>query len=151
MEQWRTLPEGSSKKVGKFDPAKVQALADDLELERLPDVKETILDIDSIMKNSREISLIRPSQGVAGIRAGIDVLGRYFIRIPEDVDRYRSLRSMLVIGTRLIDDFLPRPRNDRQIVSTQILWSKIDKHQNVATHWMVDTSSPGEDHIVRGR
>ncbi|MCK4306529.1 MAG: hypothetical protein KAY24_19965 [Candidatus Eisenbacteria sp.] len=137
--------------MGEFNPEKIKALAEELELERLPDVRETVLDIDVIMRNSREINIIRASMAIVGVHAGIDVLGRYFVRIPIVQSKYDQFRVLLLNGTRLVDSSLESPRDECTITSVQVLWSKIDKHKNVATHWMIDTKSWGEEHIVRGR
>lgn len=152
MEQWQSVPEGSSEKVGSFSPKKISSLKDDLELRGLPTLHETILDVDKIMEKSRPVTLSH-SGGlvVRGVPAGVDVLKRYIFAIPDTQESYNTVSVLMRPLTTLQDDELAPPRNKRVITEVSVLYSTVSEGESVPTHWFCVTEARGEESVLRAR
>lgn len=152
MEQWQQVPEGSAEKIGAFDPAKIKALREDLELQGLPTLRETVLDVDKIMEKGRPVNLSH-SGGltVNGVTAGVDVLKRYIFAIPRTQEAYNMISVMMRPLTQLTDDSLEPPLNKRMITAVSVLYSTVAEGQSVPTHWFCETEARGEGSILRAR
>lgn len=140
MEQWQMLPTGSADKIRKFDPAKVKALKDEVELSGLPRVRETIADAHKLVEKAaagnRRWAFRNPSLAVEGVLAGEDRLGRLIIPIPMgDMIAYNQLSMLMrpmtlaTVGTN--DEGL-------RIANVEILYT--DK---IPTHWFVELEPIG--------
>ena len=152
MEQWQTMPAGSAEKVGEFDPKKIAALREHLEIRGLPQLRETVLDIKKIMKASRMVALLHDALGMPEVEAGVDRLGRYIFVIPKVEQDYNMLSILLRPMTRLRDTFLPEPRDRRMITAVSVLYATIKKGEEPRpTHWFCETEAKGEETIIRGR
>lgn len=146
MEQWQTIPQGSSEKVGEFDPKKVKALKEDIELSRMPVARETVLDLKRIMSKQRQVELFNPPEAVPNAKAGVDRLGRYYIAIPREQASRSELTSIIRPLTALIDCHLPKPRHRRVISNVSVIYNG-----EVPTHWLIETDAPDEEHIIKAR
>ena len=154
MEQWHMVPEGSAQKVGTADVEKVKALKTDLELQQLPVLKETLLDIKQIMKRTRFVVIRQMGLEVGGLPAGVDRLGRYIFAIPRQEAARNRMSALLRLGTLLRDPLMPPPRDERRIVTVSVLYGTVeqqDKKVSLPTHWFCETIALGEESIVRGR
>jgi hypothetical protein len=151
MEQWQQVPEGSAEKIGEFDPSKVKALKEDLELQGLPTLRETVLDVDKIMENGRPVGLSHSGLTVNGVTAGVDVLKRYIFAIPRTQEEYNTVSVMMRPLTQLTDDSLEAPLNKRMITSVSVLYETIAEGQSVPTHWFCETEARGEESILKAR
>jgi len=151
MEQWQQVPEGSAEKIGEFDPAKVQDLKEDLELQGLPTLRETVLDVDKIMERGRPVGLSHSGLVVNGVVAGVDVLKRYIFAIPRTQEAYNTISILMRPLTRLQDDELAPPLNQRIITSVSVLYSTIAEGQSVPTHWFCETEARGEESVLKAR
>jgi hypothetical protein len=146
------MPAGSAEKVGKFDPKKVEALREHLEIRGLPQLRESILDIKKLMKNARSVALLHDALGIPEVPAGVDRLGRYIFAIPEKEQDYNMLSVLLRPMTRLRDTELPEPRDRRMITAVSVLYATRKKGEEpVPTHWFCETEAKGEETIIRGR
>ena len=156
MEQWQTMPQGSADQVGEADLEKVNKLHYDLELQRLPTLRESVLDVDKIVAKGSEVLLSHGEFLLKNTIAGVDRLGRYIFEIPADERSYTQLSTMLRPMTILMDNGLPVPRNRRSITVVSVLYRTIEQGKNknkvsVPTHWFCETEAKGEETIVRGR
>lgn len=151
MEQWQNVPQGSAEKIGKFDPKKVEALKEELELHQLPTLRETVLDVDKIMDKGR--SVVLSHEGVYSLtrRAGVDVLKRYIFEIPRNHEEYKQVSALMRPLSVIVDDELPAPLNRRVVTEISVLYSTVKEGHAVPTHWFCVTESRGEGSIVRGR
>lgn len=133
MEQWQTLPAGSSKKVGRFDPEKVARLKDEVELSGLPRVRETMMDARKIVeraaKNEDRWTFKNPPVVLVGVLAGSDRLGRLIVPIPMgDMINYNQLSALM----RPMTTVMNKDGKEYLIQSVELLYT--DK---VPTHWFV--------------
>lgn len=151
MEQWQNVPAGSADKIGKFDPKKIKALKEELELNQLPTLRETILDVDKLMEKGRNVTLSHEGVYEVSLRAGIDVLKRYIFEIPRNPEEYKHVSTLMRPLSVIVDDELPEPLNRRTVTEISVLYSTVQKGTSVPTHWFCVTESSGEDSIVRGR
>lgn len=155
MEQWQTMPEGSADQVGEADLQKVNRLRADLELQRLPTLRETVLDVEKIVREGRPVDLKHGDLSMNGAHAGVDRLGRYVFEIPQVEGSYNLLSVLLRPMTVLTDNELPVPRNKRSITTVSVLYRTVEQGNkqrvSVPTHWFCETEAKGEDTIVRGR
>jgi hypothetical protein len=151
MEQWQNVPAGSAGKIGKFDPAKIKALKEDLELRSMPTLRESILDVDKLINKGRMVSLSHEGVYSINCKAGVDVLKRYIFEIPRDPEEYKYISALMRPLSMIVDDALPEPFNRRVITEISVLYSTIAQGASVPTHWFCVTESRGEESIVRGR
>jgi hypothetical protein len=151
MEQWQQVPEGSADKVGDANAAKVAALRDELELQSLPTLRETVLDVDKIVSNGRQVNLSHGGLVVNGIQAGVDVLKRYIFPIPRTQEEYNTISVMMRPLTRLEDDSLEAPLNQRMITEVSVLYSTVKEGESIPTHWFCVTEAKGEETILKAR
>lgn len=151
MEQWQNVPAGSADKIGKFDPAKIKALREDIELHQLPTLRESFLDIDKVMEKGRDVVITHEGGYSVTCRAGVDLLRRYIIEIPRRPEEYKQISVLMRPLSMILDDELPPPRNRRTITEVSVLYATVREGQSVPTHWFCTTESGGEDSIVRGR
>lgn len=151
MEQWQTVRGGSSKKMGRFNPRKIYDLREDLELQALPVLRETILDLDKIMSRSRSVRLSFADTTIEGISAGVDILKRYIIQIPDTAVEYHMLSAVVRPMAEIWDQVLRPPSDNRTITDVSVLYSTIREGESVPTHWFCSTESPGEETLVRSR
>lgn len=150
MEQWQNVPKGSADQIGKFSTAKVKALREDLELQNLPTLRETVLDVDKLVSNGREVVLTADGASLV-VHVGVDVMGRYIFPIPTHRDQYQQLASMMRQTVTLLDDALPAPRNKRTIVEISVLYATVDEGEHEPTHWFCRADSAGEETVLRAR
>jgi hypothetical protein len=151
MEQWQQVSQGSAQKIGEFDPSKIKNLREDLELQGLPTLRETLLDVGKIMKNGRPVGLSHGGLAVNGVTAGVDVLKRYIFAIPRSQAEYNTISVMMRPLTQLTDDSLTPPLNKRTITSVSVLYSTIAEGQSIPTHWFCETEARGEENVLRAR
>lgn len=151
MEQWQNIPEGSADKVGKFAPEKINALREDLELQALPTLRETVLDVDKIMESGRPVNLSHSGLVVNGVTAGVDVLKRYIFAIPDTQEAYNTLSVLMRPLTRLQDDELTPPLNQRMITAVSVLYATVEEGTSIPTHWFCETEARGEESMLRAR
>lgn len=140
--------------VGEADLEKVASLSTDLELRRLPTIRESILDVDDIVSKGRSVTLKHDPLYVDGVLAGVDRLGRYIFPIPSVETDYNLLSALLRPLTVLTDIALPVPRHLRRISSVSVLYRTVvskNKNASVPTHWFCETESAGENTVVKGR
>ena len=151
MEQWQQVPEGSADKVGEFAPEKVRALKEELELQTLPTLRETVLDVDKIMAAGRPVGLSHSGLVVNGVIAGVDVLRRYIFAIPKKQEEYNTISILMRPLTRLEDNTLAPPLNQRIITEVSVLYSTVEEGESVPTHWFCVTEARGEETILKAR
>lgn len=151
MEQWQTVPKGSADKVGEFTPEKIAALREELEIQTLPTLRETVLDVDKIMKAGRPVNLGHSGLVVNGVTAGVDVMKRYIFQIPNKQDWYDMLSVLMRPLTTLVDESLPPPRNHRTITEVSVLYATVEEGESIPTHWFCVTEARGEESILRAR
>jgi hypothetical protein len=134
MEQWQQLPAGSSQRIGQFDQAKVDRLKDDLELNGLPKVRETVVDahkiVERAVKDGHVWSFINPPLMVSGVPGGRDRMGRLLVPIPMgDMLMYNQLSAVMRAMTYVRD----KDGKEFKIKSVELLYT--DK---IPTHWFVE-------------
>jgi hypothetical protein len=152
MEHWGIVKKGASKRVGEFDPAKVKALKEEIELQALPTLRETVLDVDKFMDKGREVMLGHEEiNGVMRVKAGIDIMKRYIFPIPRDPEEYKRIAIFMHPLAIIHDEHLEQPRDVRQITEISVLYSTVDQGKSVPTHWFCVTTAKGEETILRGR
>ena len=151
MEQWQTVPKGSADKVGEFTSEKIDALKEELEIQTLPTLKETILDVDKIVAAGRPVYLRHNSFVVNGIMAGVDVLRRYIFEIPKGRGAYNTLSMVMRPSTVLVDESLQPPQHRRVITEVSVLYATVKEGESVPTHWFCVTEADGEGSILRAR
>jgi hypothetical protein len=150
MEQWQSVPEGSAAKVGEFSEEKIAKLREEMELQELPTLKETVLDVDKYMKEGREVRLSHSGLGITGVIAGVDALKRYIFAIPRDRKEYDLVSVFMRPLTRLEDGSLEPPLNQRVVTAVSVLYATVEKGASVPTHWFCETAADGES-LVRAR
>jgi hypothetical protein len=132
MERWKTVPEGSHKKLGGDT-----SVLGDLNVHEIPDFKECNPDIKRIMKNLVTIGLVTDELDLVKFSAGVDCLGRYFIALQSDffVRRYVNyMRENTILLTN---------NNDFKLVKdVGMNWITNDDKTKSPTHWILE---------VRGR
>ena len=133
MEQWQSIPEGTASEVGEGSLEKVRSLRDDLELQGLPAVRESLLDIRKLMEQARPVDLFHPPLSVSGAFAGVDRLKRYVFAIPDDRLLYNQLSAIIRPMTKIADRSLERPR---MISSVSLVYNK-----DIPTHWFCETEA----------
>jgi hypothetical protein len=151
MEQWQQVPEGSAEKVGEFAPEKIQALREDLELQTLPTLRETVLDVDKIVAEGRPVNLSHGGLVVNGVTAGVDVLKRYIFEIPRTQEAYNTISILMRPLTQLVDDSLREPLNKRTITEVSVLYSTVREGESIPTHWFCVTEARGEESVLKAR
>ena len=154
MERWQSVPAGSAGSVGEADPGKVRGLRKELDLQRLPTLRESILDVDSIVSKGRSVALKHGPLYVDGALAGVDRLGRYIFPIPQSETEYNLMSTLLRPMTTLTDAALPVPRHLRTITVVSVLYRTVEQdNQRVSkpTHWFCETEAGGEHTVVKGR
>jgi hypothetical protein len=151
MEQWQQVPEGSADKVGEFTPEKIHALKEDLELQDLPTLRETHLDVDKIMEDGRPVLLVHGGYSVNGVTAGVDVLKRYIFAIPTTEAEYNLVSILMRPLTQIVDDSLEPPLNHRVITEISVLYSTVREGESLPTHWFCVTEARGEESVLRAR
>lgn len=146
MEQWQAIPKGSVAKVGEFSIERVNALREDIELRQLPELRETILDAGKLLKEARPIVLVCRPLTVAGVPAGVDILGRYIVEIPTgNQENYNKLSAVMRNMTLLHDVALEEGERNRLIIQVQVLWKTVEQANQkyeIPTHWFLTTEIP---------
>jgi hypothetical protein len=152
MENWKTMPNGSSLEVKRPDIKKVDRLRDELEIQQLPVSSEAMFDVKKIMGESRPVNLFYGSLKILGVLAGVDRLNRYIIKIP-DLDTEMILTSLMHPCTILVDFSLSPPENLRTITSISVIANTIQKRKrklSTPTHWLCETESAGKENYIKG-
>jgi hypothetical protein len=153
-EQWQAVPEGTSKKIGEFSLEKIKDLKEELEIQRLPTLRESVLDLGKIMAEGRPVKLAHPPLSSPSVHAGVDRLGRYIFEIPHEEQEYNLLSTLLRPMTTLHDQALEPPRDRRMITTVSVIYQTIERQKqkhSVPTHWLCETEAQGEESILRGR
>ena len=151
MEHWQVVAPGSAEKIGEFDPKKIEKLREEFEPYPFPTLQETVLDVNKIMDNAREITLSHEGIYSVNCSAGVDVLKRYIFVIPKVELEYKTLSTLMRPGSRIVDNSLSSPFNGRVITEVSVLYRTVREGSSVPCYWFCATRSPGEDTIVRGR
>lgn len=152
MEQWQAVPNGSAEKIGEFSPQKVQGLREEIELQSLPTLRETVLDVDKIMAKGRPVTLlVEGSAKTIDVTAGVDIMQRYIVPIPQDSGTYQYVTQFMRTHAIIHDESLESPRDVRRITEISVLYSTVEEGASIPTHWFCVTRSQGEESIVRGR
>ena len=151
MEQWQSVPAGSSDRVGEFSQDKVRHLREDVELQALPAFKETLLDVDKLMKKGRHVTLFHEGAYALKCWAGVDILKRYIFQIPSDAEQYKQISGLMRPLSFLLDDSSQPPLNRRMVSEVSVLYETVEDGVSIPTHWLCVTQARGEETLVRAR